>query len=156
MNVLHFQLGNSKPTFTVQSHRSAPRPQLVVNVNQSDYAIAIDAGVQVAVHKQSKPPLVNDEGIAVPTGMHAIGIKKQRIQDQTRRNCIYLEDLSNLNFLQGEYSTYSESACLMDCIHSSIADNCECIGARSFYNPDTLCYSQLPNCIYTCEGLLYF
>ena len=27
--------------------------QLVVNINQSDYALAIDAGVQVAVHKQS-------------------------------------------------------------------------------------------------------
>ena len=32
--------------------------QLVVNVNQSDYALAIDAGVQVAVHKQSLSPLL--------------------------------------------------------------------------------------------------
>ena len=121
--------------------------QLVVNVNQSDYALAIDAGVQIAVHKQSEPPLVDDNGIAVPTGTHAlIGIKERRIQDHTRQNCTYPEDLSNLNFLQGEYSTYSESACLVDCIHSSIADNCECIGARSFFNPDTPRYSQLPNC----------
>ena len=119
----------------------------MVNVNQSDYAIAIDAEVQVAVHKQSEPPSVDDEGIAVPTGMRAlIGIKERRVQDQTRQNCTYPEDLSNLNFLQGEYSTYSESACLMDCIHSSMADNCECIGARSFYSPDTPRYSQLLNC----------
>ena len=48
----------------------------MMNVNQSDYALAIDAGVQ-AVHKQSEPPLVDEERIAVPTGTHAlIGIKE--------------------------------------------------------------------------------
>ena len=35
----------------------------------------------------------------------------------------------------------------MDCQYTSIADNCACVGARSFYSPDTADYSQLPNCI---------
>ena len=48
----------------------------MLNVNQSEYALGADAGVLLAVHKQSEPPLVDDEGIAVPTGRHAfIGIK---------------------------------------------------------------------------------
>ncbi len=121
--------------------------QLVVNVNQLEYATSLDAGVKIAIHAQSEPPLPDDQGIGVPTGRNAfISIKEQTIQDNTGRNCKSPEDLSNLNFLQGEYSTYSESACLVDCIHSSIADNCECISARSFYSPDTADYSQLPNC----------
>ena len=121
--------------------------QLLVNVNQLEYATPTDAGVKVAIHTQSEPPLPDDQGIGVPTGRNAfISIKEQSIVDKTGRSCNSPDDLSNLNFLQGEYDTYSESACLVDCIHSSIADNCECISARSFYSPDTARYSQLPNC----------
>ena len=142
-----FNSGRLKPP--VQSRVIGQRfgLQLIVNVNQSDYAMAFDEGVQVAVHQQSEPPLADDQGIAVPTGSHAlIGIKERRIQDETKRNCTIPEDLSKLNFLQGENSTYSESACFVDCMLTSMADNCECIGARSFYSPDTARYSQLPNC----------
>ena len=121
--------------------------QLVVNVNQSEYATPTDAGVKVAIHTQSEPPLPDDQGIGVPTGRNSfISIKERSILDKTGQSCKSPDDLSNLNFLQGEYDTYSESACLVDCVHSSIADNCECISARSFYSPDTARYSQLPNC----------
>ena len=75
-----------------------------MSVNQSDYAIGADAGVHLAVHKQLEPPLVDDEGISIPTERHAfIGIKERRNEDQTERNCTLSGDLSNLNFLQGEY-----------------------------------------------------
>ena len=81
-----FNLGKVSPPLQSKATGQRLGLQLVVNVNQSDYALAIDAGVQVAVHKQSEPPLIDDEGIAVPTGTHAliISIKEQRIQDQTR------------------------------------------------------------------------
>ena len=119
--------------------------RLLVNVNQSNYATPDDAGVKIAIHSQSEPPMPDDQGIGVPPGRNAfISIKQKSIDDKTGRSC--KRDTSSLNFLQGEYSTYSESACLVDCIHSSIADSCGCIGARSFYSPDTPRYSQLPNC----------
>ena len=119
----------------------------MLNVDQSEYALGADAEVLLAVHKQSEPRLVDDEGITVPTGRHAfIGIKERRIKDQTKRNCTNPEEIFNLKFLQGEYGTYSESACLVDCIHTSSANNCGCIGARSLYSPDTAHYSWLPNC----------
>ena len=121
--------------------------QLVVNVNQSEYATPTDAGVKVAIHTQSEPPLPDDQGIGVPTGRNAfISIKEQSILDKTGQGCRSSEDLSNINFLQGEYSIYTASACLVDCLHTSIADNCDCIVARSFYSEDTADYSRLPNC----------
>ena len=121
--------------------------QLLVNVNQSEYATPEDAGVKIAIHAQSEPPMPDDRGIGVPTGRNAfISIKERTIQDNTGRSCTPVEDLSSLNFLQGEYDTYSESACLVDCVHTSTADTCNCIVARSFYSPDNPRYSQLPNC----------
>ena len=121
--------------------------QLMVNVAQYDYVESFDAGVKIAIHPQSVPPLPDDQGIGVPTGRNAfISIKEQNIKDRTGRDCKAEDDLSNFNFLKGEYTEYSESACLVDCIQTNIADNCECIGARSFHSPDTGNYSQLPNC----------
>ena len=120
---------------------------LVVDVDQLDYATPADAGVKIAIHHQSEPPLPDDQGIGVPPGRNAfIGIREQNNQDRTGQDCNSPDDLSDLNFVQGEYTTYSDSACLVDCVHTSIADNCECIGARSYYSPDTDRYSQLPNC----------
>ena len=117
----------------------------MVNVNQSNYAFLADAGVKITIHTQSEPPLPDDQGIGVPTGRNAfISIKQRNIDNQTGRNCN--SDISSFSFLQGEYTTYSESACIIDCIYTSMADNCECISARSFYSPDTARYSQLPNC----------
>ena len=140
-----FNSGKMKPA--IQSKGTGQRQglQLVVNVNQLEYATPDDAGVKIAIHSQSEPPLPDDQGIGVPPGRNAfISIKQQNIDDQTGRNCN--SDASNFNFLQGEYATYSESACLVDCIYTSMADNCGCVGARSFYSPDTTSYSQLPNC----------
>ena len=142
-----FNSGLVKPP--VQSKGTGQRQGLllVVNVDQTDYATPTDAGVKIAIHNQSEPPLPDDQGIGIPTGRNAfISIKEQNNRDQTGRDCKSSEDLSDLNFVRGEYTTYSESACLVDCIHTSIADNCECIGARSFYSPDSARYSQLPNC----------
>ena len=140
-----FNSGKIKPL--IQSKGTGQRQglQLLVNVNQSEYATPVDAGVKIAIHTQSQPPLTDDQGIGVPTGRNAfISIKQQIIDDQTGRNCN--SDISSFSFLREEYTTYSESACLVDCIYTSMADNCECIGARSFYSPDTAQYSQLPNC----------
>jgi hypothetical protein len=121
--------------------------QLVVDVEQLEYTIPNDAGVKVAIHTPSEPPLPDDQGIGVPTGRNAfISIKEQSIEDKTGQNCKSAEDLSNINFLQGEYSIYTASTCLVDCLHTSIADKCDCIVARSFYSPDTADYSQHPNC----------
>ena len=137
--------GKIKPPLQSKGTGQQQGLQLVVVINQSEYAMPLDAGVKIATQAQTEPPLPDDRGIGVPIGRNAfIGIKQQKIDDQTGINCN--SDVSSFNFLRGEYTTYSESACLVDCIHTSMADNCECIAARSFYSPDTTRYSQLPNC----------
>lgn len=56
-----------------------------MNVNQEQYLTAEDAGVKIAVHTQSEPPLPDDYGIAVPTGKKAfICVKQLNTNDQTR------------------------------------------------------------------------
>ena len=121
--------------------------QLLIRINQSDYATPFDAGVKVAIHNHSEPPLPADRGIGVPTGRSAlISIKEQDIENNAGLHCRSNSNLSTFRFLKGEYSAYSESACLVDCVHSTIARECECVSARSFYRPDTTYHSRLPDC----------
>ena len=121
--------------------------QLLVNVNQSTYSTAFDAGVKVAIHPQSEPPLPDDQGIGVPPGRNAfISLRQKDIEDKTGRTCNSGSDISHLNFLQGEYTSYSGSACLVDCQLTSVADSCKCIASRTFYYPDSSKYDKLRNC----------
>ena len=120
---------------------------LFVNVDQFRYSSPIDAGVKIAIHPQSEPPLPDDQGIGIPTGRNAfISIRERRIEDKTGRNCNSKGETSGLNFLQREYTTYSESACLVDCMQTNIADNCDCVAAHSFYSPDASEYTSLHKC----------
>ena len=144
-----FNSGKVKPP--LQSVGAGERHGLLleVDVDQKQYLTAEDAGVKIAVHTQSEPPLPDDYGIAVPTGKKAFVRVKQlntNYQTHSKKHCKSNDDLSTFNFLRGEFNTYSEAACLVDCQYTSIADNCACVGARSFYSPDTADYSQLPNC----------
>ena len=121
--------------------------RMIIRINQSDYVTPADAGVKIAIHTQSEPPLPADRGIGVPTGRSAfISIKEQDIQNNAGLNCRDNGKTARFNFLKGEFPSYSESACLVDCVHSAIARECNCISARSFYRPDTSQYSQLPDC----------
>ena len=143
-----FNLGKARPLFQSRGAGQRQGLQLVLNIiNQSNSTTVLDIGLMIAINSQSEPPLPANQGIGVPAGRNAfISIEQKSIQDQTRQNCSSESDVSPFNFLQGDYTSYSESACLVDCMHSRIADNCECIGARSFYSPDTVHYSQLSNC----------
>ena len=103
--------------------------------------------MKIAVHTQSEPPLPADRGIGVPTWRSAfISIKELDIQNNAGQYCRSNSNISTFHFLKEEFSTYSESACLVDCVHSTIARECSCLSARSFYRPDTFQYSQLPDC----------
>ena len=143
-----FNSGRMRPLFESSGTGQRQGLQLVLNIDQlSNSTTILDIGLMIAVNSQSEPPLPGNLGIGVPAGRNVfISFKQKNMQDQTKRNCSSDSDISNLMFLQGDYTSYSESACLLDCMHTTIADNCECIGSRSFYSPDTARHSQLPNC----------
>ena len=120
---------------------------MIIRINQSDYATPADAGVKIAIHDQSEPPLPADQGVGVPTGRSAfISIKEQNIQNSAGLHCRDNGKTARFNFLKREFPSYSESACLVDCVHSAIARECNCVSVRSFYRPDTSQYAQLPDC----------
>ena len=120
---------------------------MIIRINQSDYATPTDAGMKIAIHTQREPPLPADRGIGVPTGRSAfISIKEQDIQNNAGLHCRDNSKTAKFRFLKGEFPSYSESACLVDCVHNTIARECRCVSARSFYRPDTSQYAQLPDC----------
>ena len=95
---------------------------ILVNIHQSEYVSSdnFDAGVKVAVHPQTEPPLPDDIGIGVPPGRNAfISLRQKDILDNTRRNCQGKSETSSFNFLRNEYN-YFTSSCLVDCLLTSI------------------------------------
>ena len=111
--------------------------QLQLKVNQSDYiaTFAGDAGIKVAVHPQSEPPLPDELGIAVPPGNNAfISFRKRTVGDDTGINCRQAHDISDWNFLQ---MNYSQAACLTDSFLTRVADNCKCIVTDVYFDRPT-------------------
>ena len=97
--------------------------QLQLKVNQSDYiaTYAGDAGIKIAVHPQSEPPLPDDFGIAIPPGNNAfISFMKRTIEDETGMDCTE-EHNADWNLLKRDYN-YSQAACLADSFYTRIAD----------------------------------
>ena len=126
---------NGKPIRKVSNAGVRNGLQLHLNVDQSDYiaTFAGDAGVKIAVHPQSEPPLPDEFGIAVPPGNNAfISFTKRTVEDEAKINCKEEEDTGDWNFLATNYS-YSQAACLVDSFHTRVADNCRCIVTNVFY-----------------------
>ncbi len=123
--------------------------QLQLKVNQSDYigTFAGDAGIKIAVHPQSEPPLPDELGIAVPPGNNAfISFRKRKVEDDTRIHCKQEHDIGDWNFQRTNYS-YSQAACLTDSFLTRVADNCRCIVTDVYINgPTAGPYSQLDVC----------
>lgn len=121
--------------------------RLILNVSQSQYAASpnLDAGVKIAVHRQSEPPEPDDQGIGIPTGRNAfINVRQLNIVDETGRSCVSKEQVSDLNFLQEDFN-YSSSACANDCFYTQIANACSCILSEE-YSPDREPFMSHPLC----------
>ena len=119
--------------------------QMTLKISDTNHTTTAGAGVKVAIHPQSEPPLPDDQGYAVPTGMNAfIGIKETHIVDETFRHCKADDDVAELNFLTEH--RYSTSSCLTSCTHTDIATNCGCVLSASFVLPKDDTFTNLPNC----------
>ena len=143
-----FNSGRVRPLFQSSVTGQRQGLQLVSNINQSNTTTILNLGLIITINAQSEHPVPANLGIGVPARRNALIRMEQRdIQDETKRNCTCSSQSNyepTFNFLSG--ASYSESTCLVDCMHSRIADKCECIIARSFYSPGIARYSQLPDC----------
>ena len=144
-----FNSGRVRPLFQSSGTGQRQGLQLLLNVNQqSNTTTILNLGLIIAINAQSEHPVPANLGIGVPAGRNAfISMEQRNTQDETKRNCTCSSENDyepTFNFLPG--ASYSESTCLVDCMHSRIADDCECIVARSFYSPGIARYSQLPDC----------
>lgn len=121
--------------------------RLLLNISHNQYAASpnLDAGVKVAIHRQSEPPEPDDQGIGIATGTNAfINIRQLNIIDETGASCNSEEQVSELNFLQREFS-YSAAACANDCFYTQIAHACNCVISDE-YAADRQPYQSFPLC----------
>ena len=121
--------------------------RLLINISHSQYAATpnLDAGVKVAIHRQSEPPEPDDQGVGVPTGTNAfINIRQLNIIDETGTSCNSKDQVSELNFLRQEFN-YSAAACANDCFYTQIARACNCVISVE-YAADRQPYQSLPLC----------
>lgn len=121
--------------------------RLLLNISQSQYAASpnLDAGVKIAIHRQSEPPEPDDQGIGIATGTNAfINIRQLNIIDKTGASCNSKEQVSELNFLQKDFN-YSAAACANDCFYTQIARACNCVISDEFA-ADREPYNTFPLC----------
>ena len=123
-----FNAGENETVHFAESTGTRSGLSLLLNIHQSEYVSSdnFDAGVKVAVHPQTEPPLPDDIGVGVPPGRNAfISLRQKDILDNTRRNCQGKSETSSFDFLRNKYN-YSTSSCLVDCLLTSISENCGC------------------------------
>lgn len=143
-----FNSGRRKPILQTPSTGVRFGLSVFIDIEQSEYlaSVSADAGVRVVVHPQSVPPTPLDQGVSVPPGRNAfISVTQRNMVDNTGYNCRMQTDLSGFNYLQGEYN-YSGSACVLDCLHTQLAENCSCSFSPDQFPPDTPAVSDLPRC----------
>ena len=124
--------------------------RLTLNVNRSRYVPTTNygTGIKVAVHHQFNPPQADDGGIAASTRKSTfIGVLPYVTTDRTKRNCKSNIEVTDFNFLNGDYN-YSYASCRMDCYYTQIAVACHCILIQTFDVDDGL-FQQLSHCTLT-------
>ena len=128
-----------------------------LNRSESFGSFTSDSGIRVIIHPQGVPPRVEDEVIYIGPGNIAyIGIRKIITVDESSfRNCS--EKVEGWNYF-AEFD-YSYSACLEECVFTSISDKCKCNEFADFNTPDSSKSKQLKNCTlddYCCEEDIIF
>lgn len=121
--------------------------RLLLNISQNQYAASpnLDAGVKIAIHRQSEPPEPDDQGVGIATGANAfINIRQLNIVDNTGASCNSKDQVSELNFLQHDFN-YSAAACANDCFYTQIACACNCVLSDE-YPADRQPYISLSLC----------
>ncbi|XP_006813191.1 acid-sensing ion channel 3-like [Saccoglossus kowalevskii] len=102
---------------------------VTLNLEQWDYILGASevAGFRLAIHGQTEIPMIRDSGFAIAPGTRTlIGIQKRQMTNLPSPHGKCAE-----RFLR-YYSTYTYSACLMECETDYLIGKCGC---RNFYMP---------------------
>ena len=123
-----FNSGRNQPIFRASGPGVTHGLQLQLVVHEDDYVatLAGDAGIKIAVHDQSVPPLPDELGLAVPPGKNIfVSVRKRSVRDNTGINCRQAHDTSNWNFLVNIFN-YSSAACIEDSFLTRVLHECGC------------------------------
>ena len=123
-----FNSGKNKPILHAKGPGVTHGLQLRLRVYEDEYVAtrAGDAGMKIAVHDQSEPPLPDELGLATPPGNNIfVSIRQRSVRDNTLINCRQAHDTSDWNILVNHFN-YSSAACIEDSFLTRVLQECGC------------------------------
>ncbi|XP_023967485.1 acid-sensing ion channel 3 isoform X2 [Chrysemys picta bellii] len=123
--------------------------ELMLNIQQEEYLpvwgesdeISYEAGVKVQIHSQEEPPFIDQLGFGVAPGFQTfVSCQQQRL--------VYLPppwgDCKSTPIESDFFTSYSITACRLDCETRYLAENCNC---RMVHMPDFLVKKDSEFCV---------
>ena len=129
----------NKPLHTAQGTGVRHGLRLLLSPENQRFTLGRYFGFRVVVHNPDELHRPSSEGTVVGLSSTVyIGMRQIDSVDKTRfssgHQCRSTETNANQDLTFPNYTTYSQSSCLNECVYKSIADRCGCIEPR-FYTP---------------------
>ncbi|XP_069778730.1 acid-sensing ion channel 2-like isoform X2 [Narcine bancroftii] len=139
------------PLLTTMKGGTGNGLEVMLDIQQDEYLpvwdqteeTSFEAGMKIQIHSQDEPPYIHELGFGVAPGFQTfISTQEQRI--------LYLPppwgDCRSENLNSGFFSTYSITACRIDCETRYLVENCNC---RMVHMPEFLVEQDSKYCV--CE-----
>ncbi|XP_048452169.1 acid-sensing ion channel 1C-like [Rhincodon typus] len=142
---------DGKPLLTTMKGGTGNGLEVMLDIQQDEYLpvwdkteeTSFEAGLKIQIHTQDEPPYIHELGFGVAPGFQTfVSTQEQRI--------MYLPPpwgdcrMSNIN--SGFFSTYSITACRIDCETRYLVENCNCRMVHMPGNADVCTPEQYKDC----------
>ncbi|XP_072324656.1 acid-sensing ion channel 1C isoform X1 [Scyliorhinus torazame] len=142
---------DGKPLLTTMKGGTGNGLEVMLDIQQDEYLpvwdkteeTSFEAGLKIQIHTQDEPPYIHELGFGVAPGFQTfVSTQEQRI--------MYLPPpwgdcrMSNMN--SGFFSTYSITACRIDCETRYLVENCNCRMVHMPGNADVCTPEQYKDC----------
>ncbi|XP_072425747.1 acid-sensing ion channel 1C-like isoform X2 [Chiloscyllium punctatum] len=142
---------DGKPLLTTMKGGTGNGLEVMLDIQQDEYLpvwdkteeTSFEAGLKIQIHTQDEPPYIHELGFGVAPGFQTfVSTQEQRI--------MYLPPpwgdcrISNIN--SGFFSTYSITACRIDCETRYLVENCNCRMVHMPGNADVCTPEQYKDC----------
>ncbi|XP_032875450.1 acid-sensing ion channel 1-like [Amblyraja radiata] len=139
------------PLLTTMKGGTGNGLELMLDIQQDEYLpvwdkteeTSYEAGLKIQIHTQDEPPYIHEMGFGVAPGFQTfVSTQEQRI--------LYLPppwgDCRATSLTSGFFSTYSITACRIDCETRYLVENCNCRMVHMPGNAEVCTPGQYKNC----------
>lgn len=140
--------------------------ELFLGYDLTQSQFILNSGARVVVHNQTTKPIINNEGLDIPSGFQTnIGIKRSFFHklDGLYSNCVknsrspdsYNSFFYKATFTVLKMKVYRQKICLRLCLQDYILKNCKCLDGSlpNIYQNQSICESLLSlECVVRSRG----